>query len=551
MPSLDFKGKQFVYTHHLTVPFRELVVDAKKSLPLAKGKPSMDDNLIIHGDNLHALKALLPRYAGKVKCIYVDPPYNTGNEGWCYNDNVRSPLLQEWVKHGNPVEREDMERHDKWLSMMWPRLSLLKELLSERGIIFVSIDENEHHRLKCSMDDLFSENNFVGEFVWKNKHGGGGDSPHLAKEHEHILVYAKSLDALEELFVSPPPEYEKTFRLEDNRGKYYLDRLDKKGIAMDRPNLIYDIICPDGSVRNTSPIPWRLSQAEFKKRKSQGEIVFKQDKGGEWQVYTKTYLMDLHGNSRLVKARSVLRQDRVGFTQDGNKEIEQILGKRSFNNPKPSRLIKYLLDFATHNEKDALILDSFAGSGTTAHATLALNKEDGGNRKFILIECEDYANKITAERVRRVIKGVRSANDDALKQGLGGSFTYCELGQEINVETLLKSGKLPDFDTLARDVFYTATGQTLQKVPKPGKDFFVGETDAYRVHLVYKPDREFLRSGASALNSELVERIAAGNKTKKRALVFATAKYMGQRELSEQRIEFAQLPYAIYRVIGD
>ena len=174
------------------------------------------------------------------------------------------------------------------------------------------------------------------------------------------------------------------------------------------------------------------------------------------------------------------------------------------------------------------MLDSFAGSGTTAHAVLALNKEDGGSRKFILVECEDYANKITAERVRRVIKGVRNARDEELKKGLGGSFTYCALGQEINVETLLKGDRLPDFATLARYVFYTATGQTLEKVAaKPGKDFYIGETDMYRVHLVYKPDREFLRSGASALNSELVERIAEGNKSKKKALVFAAAKYHG------------------------
>ena len=160
MPSLDFKGKQFVYTHHLTVPFRELVVDAKKSLP-AKGKPSMDDNLIIHGDNLHALKALLPRYAGKVKCIYIDPPYNTGNEGWCYNDNVRSPLMKEWVERGNPVDGEDMERHDKWLSMMWPRINLLRELLGEDGVFFVSVDDNEVHHVRCLMDEIFGEENYV------------------------------------------------------------------------------------------------------------------------------------------------------------------------------------------------------------------------------------------------------------------------------------------------------------------------------------------------------------------------------------------------------
>ena len=168
MPSLDFKGKQFVYTHHLTVPFRELVVDAKKSLP-AKGKPSMDDNLIIQGDNLHALKALLPRYAGKVKCIYIDPPYNTGNEGWCYNDNVSSPLMQEWVSAATPSSGEDMERHDKWLSMMWPRLALLRELLADDGPIFVSIDDNEGHHLRCQMNELFGDDVFVGTITWEKK----------------------------------------------------------------------------------------------------------------------------------------------------------------------------------------------------------------------------------------------------------------------------------------------------------------------------------------------------------------------------------------------
>jgi adenine-specific DNA-methyltransferase len=191
MPSLDFKGKQFVYTHHLTVLFRELVVDAKKSLP-AKGKPSMDDNLIIHGDNLHALKALLPRYAGKVKCIYIDPPYNTGNEGWCYNDNVRSPLMQEWVKHGNPVEREDMERHDKWLSMMWPRLNLLRELLSDDGTIFMSIDDNERHHLHDIMDEIFGADNFVANIVWEKKYAVQSDSKSFSTNHDHIVAYAKN-----------------------------------------------------------------------------------------------------------------------------------------------------------------------------------------------------------------------------------------------------------------------------------------------------------------------------------------------------------------------
>ena len=153
MPTLDFKGKQHIYAHHLTVPYRPLVPDAARSLNAA----DVDDNLIIHGDNLHALKALLPRYAGKVKCIYIDPPYNTGNEGWVYNDNVNSPLMKEWFKHQSPVDGEDLERHDKWLCMMWPRLHLLKELLSDDGVIFVSIDDNEQHHLRMLMDEIFGE----------------------------------------------------------------------------------------------------------------------------------------------------------------------------------------------------------------------------------------------------------------------------------------------------------------------------------------------------------------------------------------------------------
>src|SRR5690554_4191200 len=142
MPTLDFKGKQFVYSHHLSVPFRELKIEPEKSLPKEGQKPSLDDNLIIHGDNLEALKALLPTHAGKVDCIFIDPPYNTGNEGWCYNDNVNAPMIKEWLE-SNPIGIEDGLRHDKWCAMMWPRLRLLHELLSDNGALFVSIDDNE------------------------------------------------------------------------------------------------------------------------------------------------------------------------------------------------------------------------------------------------------------------------------------------------------------------------------------------------------------------------------------------------------------------------
>ena len=190
MPTLEFKGKQYIYSHHHSVPFRELLVNTEKSLPVNGEQPSLDDNLIIHGDNLHALKALMPRYAGKIKCIYIDPPYNTGNEGWCYNDNVNSPLMKEWLdKNANPVDKEDMQRHDKWLCMMYPRLKLLHELLADDGVIFVSIDENEEHHLRTLLDEIFSEQNFVEKITW-NKRIPKNDKG-IGNIHEYVLIYAK------------------------------------------------------------------------------------------------------------------------------------------------------------------------------------------------------------------------------------------------------------------------------------------------------------------------------------------------------------------------
>ena len=185
MPTLEFKGKQHIYAHHLTVPYRPLVPDAGRSLNPA----DVDDNLIIHGDNLHALKALLPRYAGKVKCIYIDPPYNTGNEGWVYNDRVNSPLLNEWFKHQSPVDGEDLERHDKWLCMMWPRLHLLRELLADDGVIFVTIDDNEQHYLRMLMDEVFGESNFTANIIWQHRKSSQNDID-VSLSHNYILCYA-------------------------------------------------------------------------------------------------------------------------------------------------------------------------------------------------------------------------------------------------------------------------------------------------------------------------------------------------------------------------
>jgi adenine-specific DNA-methyltransferase len=198
MPTLEFKGKQFVYSHHLSVPFRELEVVPEKSLPAEGRQASLDDNLIIHGDNLEALKALLPTHAGKIDCIFIDPPYNTGNEGWCYNDNVRSPLMQEWLKKSaNPVDKEDLERHDKWLCMMWPRLCLLHELLAENGTLWVTLDDNEIHRARGVIDEIFGEENFVATAIWQKKYSTKADTKFLSTEHDYVLIYAKDIVLLE------------------------------------------------------------------------------------------------------------------------------------------------------------------------------------------------------------------------------------------------------------------------------------------------------------------------------------------------------------------
>src|SRR3989344_5904490 len=190
MATLQFKGKSAVWNHHLSVPYHTLEKDAKKSL---KGTDA-EENLIIEGDNLLALKSLLPKYQGRIKCIYIDPPYNTGNEGWAYNDNVNSPMLQDWL--GKAVDREDLTRHDKWLCMMTPRLKLLRELLSEDGVIFISMDDNEQHRLRMLLDEVFGEENFVADIIWQKKYTQSNDAKYFSDTHDFILSYAKNISNL-------------------------------------------------------------------------------------------------------------------------------------------------------------------------------------------------------------------------------------------------------------------------------------------------------------------------------------------------------------------
>ena len=538
MPTLDFKGKQLVYAHHLTVPSRTLEPAPRKSLPLKGSKPSLDDNLIIHGDNLHALKALMPRYAGRVNCIYIDPPYNTGNERWVYNDNVNSPMMQEWLKDKSPVDGEDLERHDKWLCMMWPRLQLLRELLAEDGVIFISIDDNEQHRLRMVMDEIFGEAHFLGHFVWKSRQNKDNRNVTGASiDHEYVLCYGKSIrgDERKAGQYSNPDN--------DPRGDWSSGNMVGLATKESRPNLHFDLIDPETGKNYGCPARgWRYDPKRMAELIADDRILWPPTTKGRPRV--KSFLNEL--KKKFTGFSSVIGEGI--FTRNGTKEIDGIFAIRVFEFPKSYELVRQLIIQGCPN--DGIVLDSFAGSGTTAHAVLALNKEDGGNRRFILVECEDYADKITAERVRRIIKGVPKAKDENLKIGLGGSFTYCTLGDEISPEKMLTGENLPDYETLARHLVYTATGQAPDKIRNTkDKDSFFYETSDRLFYLIYEPDLAFLRSADSALNSDRTERIAKQVKKKqKTAVVFATHKFMGQKELTQIGITFCGLPYGVYGV---
>ena len=481
---------------------------------------------------------MLPLYAGKIKCIYIDPPYNTGNEKWVYNDNVNSPMMQEWL--GKVVDREDLTRHDKWLCMMMPRLKLLRELMTDEGIIFASIDNNETHRLRMIMDEIFGEDNFIEELIWKKSYGGGAKSKHIVNLHEYVLVYARNKEMQGEYILPPAKSVLKYYKHQDKkyevRGPYRLQPLATTSMD-ERPNLRYPIsyegeeIWPDKQ--------WQWSRERTMRALENEELVFRKAKG-KWTVNYKQYLRDETGEERGSKPFSILEE---AYTQQGTNEVAELLGSgKAFSFPKPSALIAHLLRYSA--QSGSVVLDCTAGSGTTAHAVLALNKEDGGNRKFILVECEDYADKITAERVRRVIKGVPGAKDENLKKGLGGTFSYFELGKPIELGSILSGNRLPNYMELARYIFYTSTGEEFDPKKLNEKKNFVGESRNYKVYLFYEPDIEKLKNIALTLGRAK----SIGKPGEKRRLVFAPTKYLDQAHLDELRIDFAQLPFEIYEL---
>lgn len=547
MATIQFKGKPAVWNHHLSVPYHTLEKDEKKSLKGANA----DENLIVQGDNLLALKALLPKYQGKVKCIYIDPPYNTGNEGWVYNDNVNSPTIRDWMGKAVGKEGEDLTRHDKWLCMMTPRLKLLREFLTDDGAIFISIDDNEASHLRMVLDEVFGEENFVAQIIWKNKTGGGNDAKDVTKEHEYLLCYSKSADSFGKLVkgIEDTSKYIHEDEYVQTRGKYSLEALYRSSLRYSDA-LFYPIVAPDGSKilpndanKDSEKHNWRWSKSTFQKKLAEGRVEFKKTKNG-WRVYSKQYqLEDDDGDPRVLGVRTVW--DFVG-SRHGTEEVKDLFdGGKFFDYPKPVALLKFIASIAAG--PNDIILDSFAGSGTTAHAVINLNKEDGNNRKFILIQLPEeisketpaskagfkWVHEIMLERVKRAIKKDKS---DA-------GFTYYTLGPAIDAETLLEGKKLPTFKEFAKYVYYLATGKNHPDEGKINeKTGLVGKDDGASVYLLYEQDVNALKKLAITLDwAQKTHDKDAGRK-----IVYAPACYLDDEALDQYNIRFVGIPYNLF-----
>jgi len=549
MPTLNWIGKDAVVNHHKEVPFHLLKCDEKLSvasdspLLLGEGSGVRSGNLLVQGDNLLALKALLPHYAGQVKCIYIDPPYNTGNEGWVYNDAVNSPEMRDWLGKVVGGEAEDLSRHDKWLCMMYPRLVLLREMLCEGGSLWMSIDDNEVHHARSIMDEIFGRENFIATIIWQKIDGPKNSAMYLSEDHDYILLYAKSARAWRPNKLTRTEAMIARYKNPDNdpRGLWLLSDLAARNFyAQGR----YSIKTPSGRIIEGPPAGsyWRVSKEKFKKLDKDGRIWW--GKSGGNRPGIKRFLSDVQEG--VVPQTLWLWKD-VGSTRNSKQELSQIMdagvSQDLFITPKPTGLIQRILQIAT-NSND-LILDSFAGSGTTGHAVLRMNKENGGNRRFILVEIdEDITRNITAERLKRVSQGYEWNGQKGNKkneEGLGGGFRFCTLG-----ETLFDADgqiqKEVTFEDLARHVYFTETGQPLPENFRK-KWPLLGFHNSVAVYLLYNGVlKDKSRDGGNVLTRPLLASLPEHDGAK---VIYGNGSLLSENTLRELGITFRQVPYEI------
>jgi site-specific DNA-methyltransferase (adenine-specific)/adenine-specific DNA-methyltransferase len=532
MPTLNWIGKDAVVNHHLEVPFHLL-----RDVPeLACGEPG-SGNLIVQGDNLVALKALLPYYAGQVKCIYIDPPYNTGNEGWVYNDNVNSPVIREWLGKVVGKEGETLDRHDRWLCMMYPRLQLLKRFLRPDGSIWISMDDSEIGLLRVLMDDIFGRERFIACNVWQKRYSRENREA-IGDVHEYLLLYAMDPEQFKAVRnrVTLTEEQAKVYKNpnSDPRGRW-------RGIPMSaqgwRPNQMYDIVTPAGVVHHPPEGRcWSMIEPEFKKLRDEGRIYFGKD--GKSQPSVIRYLDEVDG----FVPWTWWPHDEVGHTDEARKEIQSLFHTQTaFDTPKPTRLLERVLQIAS-NPGD-LILDSFAGSGTTGHAILKLNQagSDEEPRRFILIELDaKIARDVTAERVRRVAEGYIRTKGEHIAS-LGGGFRFCELGEPL----FDADGKIREtvtFAELARHVYFTETGEPLPSDASLDTPFLAA-CRGVGVYLLYNGilgDQS--EAGGNILTRAVLAQLPPFDGQK---VIYCAGHSLGRDRLQAERIVIRQTPYEI------
>lgn len=531
MPTLDWIGKDKVINHHLEVPYRVLKHQYSFDSDAIHEEDNGSENMIIHGDNLSALKSLLPQYEGKIKCIYIDPPYNTGNEGWVYNDNVRDPHILKWLGEVVGREGEDLSRHDKWLCMMYPRLKLLQKLLTEDGAIFISIDDNEQANLKLICDEIFGQKNFVQMIVWDKRVSPARDAKFFSTDHEYILVYAKDISSLKTNYLPRSEKNNSYYKNPDNdpRGPWNSAAYTCNKSREERPNLYYGITNPNTGevIYPKESAVWAYSYETHLEHVKEDILYWGVD-GKAKQPRKKAYLTEV---GKIVP-RSIWQHSDVGSTQRATIENNDIFGERVFSYPKAVGVIERILQIAT--DENDIILDSFAGSGTTAHAVLNLNKQDGGNRKFILIEMMDYAESITAERVKHVINGYGS--EKKAVEGTGGNFSFYELGEEIiTLEGLVNHNV--SIDAIRQYIWYSET-KTADKYNKESCDYLLGVNNDTAYYFYYEHNEE------TVLDRDFLKLISEKRES---YVIYADKCLLSKAQLQKYRITFKKIPRDIAR----
>lgn len=543
MPTLTWIGKEKVVNHHLDVPFR--VLDCQYTF----GDTPDSGNKIIHGDNLEALKALLPEYEGKIKCIYIDPPYNTGNEKWVYNDNVNDPHIRKWLGQVVGSEMDDLTRHDKWLCMMYPRLVLLQKLLKDDGAIFISIDDNELYFLKCICDEIFGKANYLCSICIKNDSRARPYNS-ISVTHEYLLVYTGA-----NFIANSLHDKSKKFQYKDEFGGYDLYELRNRNSDFNsdnRPNLYYpfwvnpnneiekslfeiDLVEHEGWIKfypqesQGIKTVWRWGKE--KAQENLNTVIFGRKAVGGWQV-VKKYRDDIYALPSVWDDADV-SSDRGTLTMK-----KFFNNKRVFAFPKSPELIQRCLQLAS--DPDSIILDSFAGSGTTAHAVLNLNKQDGGNRKFILVELGDYAENITAERVRRVMSGYGEGKNAV--EGTGGSFDFYELGNTLFDPKTENLNDSADTEQIRQYVWYSETHAPYMAPTAEHHPYWLG-TDQQTNYYFY-----YIKGEETCLSWDFLRTLTPERDKAEMYIIYADRCVLTESEMQQLNIRFKKIPRDIKRV---